>query len=279
MEKVIFFKTDVAGANCSGAMEADTIQKHGRSSTSLKGRGNFLKIACFVLLATSVFSANAQDFIVLKNGNDIQAVVSEIGTDDVKYKKFDNPDGPTYTLKKSEIFMIRYANGSRDVFGEAAADTPPAAQQPTPATPARQSSVQHQAGRALEPLSIQGIKIYNSDGVKLSKYEVKNIMGNVPEAIALYNSGNSLRTVGWVFYGLQLGSLFMALGSIEEVEVFLAWGTTSLVFAVPAIIFASKGGNKIKNSVGAYNRGIRQTQTSLNLGITQSGKIGLILNF
>ena len=62
---------------------------------------------------------SSQDIIFLKNGDEIQAVVSEIGTDDVKYKKIDNSNGPSYTLKKSEVFMIRYANGSKDVFNEA----------------------------------------------------------------------------------------------------------------------------------------------------------------
>jgi len=77
---------------------------------------------------TSRSVLSAQDIITLKNGNDIQAIVQEIGDSDIKYKKADNPNGPSYSLKKSEIFMIRYANGSKDVF---AADDTPA---PTPAT-------------------------------------------------------------------------------------------------------------------------------------------------
>ncbi|GHT58889.1 hypothetical protein FACS18945_5060 [Bacteroidia bacterium] len=60
--------------------------------------------------------AFAQDVITLKSGNEIQALVQEIGIDEVKYKKYDNQEGPSYTLKKSEIFMIKYANGSKDVF-------------------------------------------------------------------------------------------------------------------------------------------------------------------
>ena len=60
--------------------------------------------------------ATAQDVITLKNGTDINALVQEIGYVDVKYKKFDNPNGPNYTLKKVEILIIRYANGSKDIF-------------------------------------------------------------------------------------------------------------------------------------------------------------------
>jgi len=66
------------------------------------------------------FSAMAQDVITLKNGTDINALVQEIGDIEIKYKNFDNPNGPNYTLKKTEILIIRYANGSKDVFSKEA---------------------------------------------------------------------------------------------------------------------------------------------------------------
>jgi hypothetical protein len=58
----------------------------------------------------------AQDVITLKNGDEIKAKVQEVGLSDVKYKKYDNLTGPLYTLLKSEIFMIKYENGDKDVF-------------------------------------------------------------------------------------------------------------------------------------------------------------------
>ena len=73
----------------------------------------FLFFAVFCVSMASMF---AQDVITLKNGDEIQAIVQEIGEDAVKYKKFDNPNGPNYTMKKSEIVMIRYINGTKDVF-------------------------------------------------------------------------------------------------------------------------------------------------------------------
>ena len=60
--------------------------------------------------------AFAQDEIVLKNGDIIKAKVSEVGTDQIKYKKWENLEGPTYSSKKDEVFMIKYENGSKDVF-------------------------------------------------------------------------------------------------------------------------------------------------------------------
>ena len=69
----------------------------------------------FILSAISTH-AFSQDIIFLKNGDEIQAHVTEIGTDAVTYKKFENLQGPDYSLKKSEVFMIKYANGTKDVF-------------------------------------------------------------------------------------------------------------------------------------------------------------------
>lgn len=73
----------------------------------------------FILILMSLFlftAVNAQDVIFKKNGDEINAKVEEVGVYEVKYKKFDNQDGPLYTLLKTEIFMIKFANGTKEVF-------------------------------------------------------------------------------------------------------------------------------------------------------------------
>jgi len=76
----------------------------------------FLFLTAFLLIPVNTF---AQDVITLKNGDEIRAKVQEIGICEVKYKKFDNQNGPLYIVMKSEIFRIRYANGSIDKFTDA----------------------------------------------------------------------------------------------------------------------------------------------------------------
>lgn len=71
----------------------------------------------FVVFATKSI---AQDFIVLKNGDEIKSKVLEITQTELRYKKFDNIDGPTFTISKIDVFMIRYANGSKDVINSIA---------------------------------------------------------------------------------------------------------------------------------------------------------------
>ena len=50
----------------------------------------------------------AQDLIVTRDGSVIQAKVAEIGTSEVKYKKWANIDGPIYVVAKSDILAITY---------------------------------------------------------------------------------------------------------------------------------------------------------------------------
>lgn len=68
-----------------------------------------------ILISHNIYS---QDIITKKDGTDIKAKVSEISDSEVKYKKYENLDGPTYSLLKSEILLIRYENGTKDVFTE-----------------------------------------------------------------------------------------------------------------------------------------------------------------
>ena len=60
--------------------------------------------------------ADSCDVITLKDGSEILGKVTEIGIKEIKYKKCDNPNGPTMVLEKSSVFMIKYPNGSKDVI-------------------------------------------------------------------------------------------------------------------------------------------------------------------
>ncbi len=75
-----------------------------------------LKILFFFLFIFMVNRTFSQDMIVLKNGDEISSKVLEVTSDVVKYKKWSNQDGPTYSSTKAEVFMIKYANGTKDVF-------------------------------------------------------------------------------------------------------------------------------------------------------------------
>lgn len=80
----------------------------------------------FLCAFGSTVLSHAQDLITTKDGSDIQAVILEVTTSEVKYKKYSNLDGPIFTMPKSDILIVRYENGENDVFAasDASLNTP-----------------------------------------------------------------------------------------------------------------------------------------------------------
>ena len=60
------------------------------------------------------------DVITLQNGDEILAKVLEVNQTDIKYKKCNNLDGPLMVESVDNVFMIKYVNGSKDVFNKTA---------------------------------------------------------------------------------------------------------------------------------------------------------------
>lgn len=74
----------------------------------------------FFLLSLAALCASAQDIIVKRDGTPILSKVLEVNSDNVKYKKHGNPDGPTYSIAISDILSLTYSNGDKEDFGNAA---------------------------------------------------------------------------------------------------------------------------------------------------------------
>lgn len=82
-----------------------------------------MKAIKIILLGVSIYcwsiiNVYGQDIITKKDGTDIKAKVIEITNSDIKYRKFESLEGPIYHLEKSEILIIRYENGTKDIFKE-----------------------------------------------------------------------------------------------------------------------------------------------------------------
>lgn len=68
------------------------------------------------------------DEMFFNDGTDLKVKVIEITADEVKYHKCDMPDGPLYVAKKNNVFLIKYSNGTREVFTRPTTQTPSNAQ-------------------------------------------------------------------------------------------------------------------------------------------------------
>jgi hypothetical protein len=72
-----------------------------------------------ILLLLMLFSTTmvyAQDVIVKNDGSTIICRVSEVGTSEVKYKKFSNLDGPLYSISVDDVQNINFENGEKENF-------------------------------------------------------------------------------------------------------------------------------------------------------------------
>ncbi|WP_299818341.1 hypothetical protein [uncultured Pontibacter sp.] len=85
------------------------------------------KIILVLLVLVPCFMAQAQDVLLKRNGDEIQVKVQEIGLEVIKYKRFDNLQGPVILIAKQDVFMITYENGIKEVFNEPATGNVPQA--------------------------------------------------------------------------------------------------------------------------------------------------------
>ncbi len=76
-----------------------------------------------VFVCTSL-CASAQDVIVKKDGSTILSKVLEVNETNIKYKKFSNKTGPTYTISVENVLSVNYENGEKDTFSETTPSSP-----------------------------------------------------------------------------------------------------------------------------------------------------------
>lgn len=57
------------------------------------------------------------DVLLLLDGTELPARVEEVTPELVKYRRLDNPMGPLLAIGRAQLFMIRFANGTREVMG------------------------------------------------------------------------------------------------------------------------------------------------------------------
>lgn len=76
-----------------------------------------MKAYFFAVLVFLSFSGYCQDIIVSKDGKTIKARVVEITQLEIKYKRFDNLNGPLISISKDGLLIINYENGTKETFG------------------------------------------------------------------------------------------------------------------------------------------------------------------
>jgi hypothetical protein len=93
------------------------------------------KLFFILALIVATFTVNAQDFIIRNDGSEISAKVLEISKTEVRFKKTENIDGPTYVESVKDLLMIRFAKGGNTIFKKEETKSEPSAPNPTIVAP------------------------------------------------------------------------------------------------------------------------------------------------
>ena len=227
-----------------------------------------MKKLIFILffLTGIAFSIHAQDVITLKSGDEIKAKVLDIDLTMIKYKKFDNQAGPSYTIEKNKVFMIRYENGTKDVFN----DHPSGNE----SSQVKTSQPEIKISINKDQITYKGAKVLKNN-VRMRPNEVKSTFSSNFPALKKYKSGRTCRTISWVLTGLGAVDLSIAvINTSKGIDAKSTFAFAGLECA-SALFFDAISSSMINKSVKMYNSG---NKTSLNWGVTKYG-IGLCYNF
>lgn len=186
-----------------------------------------------------------QDVIVKKDSSTILSKVIEINNAEIKYKKWNNQEGSTYSISRSEVSSINYQNGTIETITINAN---------TPSVYNQQPSTSFK-GYMDDEGTWGRLRI---NGRTLSDQEVRNMVS--PQNYELYLKAKRQNTTGIVFIvigGVSLGVAASLLKFDEDFEYLPAAGafTIASALALPTgLIFGISGGNKMKRIAQEYNR-------------------------
>lgn len=93
----------------------------------------FFAVFIFFLFAKMAY---CQDVLYTTAGSKLLAKVTEINAKDIKYKDFNNIDGPVYVISKADVVLIQYSNGVTEVINSNPPTLAPKITEKTNTTPA-----------------------------------------------------------------------------------------------------------------------------------------------
>ena len=176
----------------------------------------------FLLTLTMIVCAMqmivAQDVIVTRQAERIDAKVLEVSETAIKYKKTSNPDGPTFVLSTEKIASILYANGEVQVFEQQPKAEPVEKQQPVSDRKIKKGVVLFRDGKNI---------VDNKAGSIYEPENLKDLLGegaynNYLDAQSSYGHGEALLALGWG--GTILGAGLIMVGFYENQASTAMWG-------------------------------------------------------
>lgn len=108
-----------------------------------------------LLLMLTYMGSNAQDIILTKSSQKIDAKIIEVSKSEIKYKEADNLDGPLFVLPVEDIHSIIYSNGKVKLYNQEQTDKVP--QYPTNMAPESASPTSSVSTSSKQAKDLRGV--------------------------------------------------------------------------------------------------------------------------
>lgn len=204
------------------------------------------KISVTLFLFCLVGLATAQDVIVMKDQSTVMTKVLEITSTEIKYKKWNNQDGPTYSILRSEVASINYENGEVEKLTDIS----------------NNQQLTNQQVQTLNGSMVNYGTVLYLNGRKLSDNEVKNLVDT--QNYQLYLKAGRQNKTAYVFIiGGGIGLAIAGIAALVDHEkdyhstnfkIKIASTTTGLILGMTGWILESSASNKAKKVAETYNQ-------------------------
>ncbi|MDR1975251.1 MAG: hypothetical protein LBQ31_11375 [Bacteroidales bacterium] len=229
-----------------------------------------MKHIIFIVFSLSSFGIFAQDIMITTASQKINAEIIEVGPNEIRYKRFDNLEGPTYVILKSDIVDIIYKDGTVEALQNSVAEkTKPEA---SAEFITGMFSVRMGNREKMDFLHKHDRKLYR-------EFKVGQIYGWMSGAVAVTGAG----IMAGGFAGLKASSQSKYHGRAANPEgVVLSSLVVSAgaLFMVTSITFGIISSNKRKHATRVFMEKYQSYNysPSMDVGLTSNG-VGLVLNF
>jgi hypothetical protein len=174
---------------------------------------SLLAIFSVLLLSHPAFS---QDSIFKTSGEVIQAKILEVSPSEIKYKKFNFLDGPTYIESRSGIDYVIYSNGLKEKMLVTAA--PP---KPAPADGGGSDYYDPNTQKSLHVDKMQpyGAAKYRFEGRKIGEREMQSVLmktqdRQIVQLVQNSKDAHKLQYIGFAAFPLGIASIYVLGNSV-----------------------------------------------------------------
>ncbi|MEE3483757.1 MAG: hypothetical protein VZQ98_05475 [Bacteroidales bacterium] len=262
----------------------------------------------FMLFVALCNMLQAKDLIVTTDKESIDAKIIEVSDEEVKYKKLNNLNGPTFVLKTSKIYTVVYENGDVQVF------TPSASTQEQVKVPEAQNAENIGNAEDLATPNYLSLSPVTRDrglnGKHLSDKEWGNYLkDNCTIAYDQWNRGCKGVKKGWTFFivgsALRLTGIASLIAASNYYGGYYYWDsydncyyhdydyglqcglfiygfaatTVGSSLRIASIPLLATGYSRKRKSINTYNENCaNRSAAQLGLNVNSNG-LGLSLNF